>query len=96
MGVRVDEVCTPGALNKPYGEVAVIGLEEGFLDLTYVKELYAGARDKEKEIELLTTMKRYGLEGVSSTSACCITLLFGNNVSDNRSLYLLFPQKVFK
>lgn len=92
----MEDVYTPGTPNKPTGEIAAIGFEEGFLDLTYIKELYAGARDREKEIELPTILKRYGLDGVQSTNMCCMTLLFGNNVSDNRNLYLIFPPRVFK
>ena len=92
----MEDVYTPGTPNKPSGEIASIGLEEGFLELSFVKELYAGARDKEKEAELLTIMKRYGLESTQPTNLCCMTLLFGNSVSDNRSLYLLFPPRVFK
>lgn len=95
LGIRPEDIWTPGTPNKPFGEVTSVGLEEGFLDLSYVKELYAGAKDKEREVELVTMWKRYGFEA-NMINECCLALLFGANVSDNRMLYLLFPPKVFK
>lgn len=95
LGIRPEDISTPGTPNKPFGEITSVGLEEGFLDLSYVKELYSGAKDKEKEIELVAMLKRYGFDG-NMTNECCLALLFGTNVSDNRMLYLLFPPKVYK
>ncbi len=81
--------------NKPFGEIASISLEEGFLDLSYVKELYFGPKDKEREVELAALLKRYSLDG-NAPPECCLALLFGANVSDNRMLYLIFPPKMFR
>lgn len=95
LNIRMEDICIPGVPNKPFGEIASVGLEEGFLDLTYVKELYTGAKDKEKEIELIAILKRYALDG-NTSDHCCLALLFGANVSDNRMFYLLFPPMVFE
>lgn len=95
LNLRTDDLYVPGMPNKPPGEIASFGLEEGFLDLSYVKELYAGAKDKEKEPELMTILKRHRLEN-NEPSDCCMAMLFGTNVSDNRTFYLLFPPKMFK
>lgn len=95
LGIRPGDISIPGTPNKPSSEIASVGLEEGYLDLSYVKELYSGAKDKEKEVELTTMLKRYGFDA-NMTNECCLALLFGTNVSDNRMLYLLFPPKVYK
>lgn len=95
LGIRADDILTPATPNKSSIEIASVGFEEGFIDLSYVKELYSGAKDKEKEVDLMTILKRYALDG-SSPSECCLALLFGANVSDNRMFNLLFPPKVFK
>lgn len=95
LGIRPEDISTPGTPNKPFGEITSVGLEEGFLDLSCVKEIYSGAKDKEKEVELMATLKRYGFDS-NAMNESCLALLFGANVSDNRMLYLLFPRKVFR
>lgn len=95
LGIRSEDICTPGTPNKQSGELISVGLEEGYLDLALVKELYSGVRDKEKEMELMATLKRCGFDS-NVMNESCLALLFGANVSDNRMLYLLFPPKVFR
>ncbi|KAJ8884100.1 hypothetical protein PR048_015957 [Dryococelus australis] len=72
------------------GEPAWVALEEGYLDLTVVKEIVMGGKDREKDPDLLTACRRYGLERFSTTD-CCLALVYGANLSDNRVLFLLFP-----
>lgn len=95
LGAKPEDITSPGMITRQAGEIASLSLEEGFLDVTYVKELNTVSKDKEKEFELLSTMKRYNLEA-NPISECCLALLFGANISDNRILFLLFPPKVFK
>lgn len=70
-------------------------LEEGYLDLTNVKEISLGGRDKEKDPDLLNACRRYGLDRFT-THECCLALVYGANLSDNRVLFLLSPPTLCK
>nr|XP_024217236.1 1-phosphatidylinositol 4,5-bisphosphate phosphodiesterase epsilon-1 [Halyomorpha halys] len=65
-------------------------LEEGYLDLTQVKEVVLGPRDKERDDFLNNTLRRYSLDHYSPNEVC-LSLVYGANLSDNRVLYLLSP-----
>jgi phosphatidylinositol phospholipase C epsilon len=65
-------------------------LEEGFLELSIVKEVVLGARDRDRDPDLANTLRRYSLDN-HPTSATCLALVYGTNLSDNRVLYLLSP-----
>lgn len=60
-------------------------LDEGCLDLTIVKEITIGSRHPEYDAELLATGRRYGLGHLE----CCISILYGHSLNDNRILCLL-------
>lgn len=60
-------------------------LDEGCLDLTIVKEITIGSRHPEYDAELLATGRRYGLTHLE----CCISILYGHSLNDNRVLCLL-------
>lgn len=77
---------------SPQADCASISLEEGYLDLSSVKEVTIGCCDKDREIELRGICKRYGLSGSDS----CIGLMYGSNLSDNRIIFLLGPPTLSK
>lgn len=62
-------------------------LDEGFLDLGIVKEITMGSRNHEYDADLLAAGRRFGLTHVE----CCVSMLYGNSLSDNRVLCLLCP-----
>lgn len=62
-------------------------LDEGYLDLTTVKEITMGSRNHEYDGELLAAGKRFGLTHVE----CCVSILYGNTISDNRVICILCP-----
>ncbi|XP_075223466.1 1-phosphatidylinositol 4,5-bisphosphate phosphodiesterase epsilon-1-like isoform X4 [Lycorma delicatula] len=76
--------------SKWTGELASPGLEEGFLELSAVKEITLGGRDKEKDPDLTNTLRRFALDK-HPTADCCLALVYGVNLSDNRVLFLLTP-----
>lgn len=80
-------------LGAVQGEVAGVALEEGYLDLVAVKEIALGVRDKDKEPDLTNALKRYGMERLLPQE-CCLALVFGTNLSDNRVLYLVCPPRL--
>lgn len=62
-------------------------LDEGFLDLGIVKEITMGSRNHEYDADLLAAGRRFGLTHVE----CCVSILYGHSLSDNRVLCLLCP-----
>lgn len=64
-----------------------------FLDLTAVKEVHLGGRDAEKEAELASVARRYGLIHETGNE-CALTILYGYGLSDNRLLYIVCPPVV--
>lgn len=75
----------PQNTNDVEGQSAT--LDEGFLDLGIVKEITMGSRNHEYDADLLAAGRRFGLTHVE----CCVSMLYGNSLSDNRVLCLLCP-----
>ncbi|XP_043491722.1 1-phosphatidylinositol 4,5-bisphosphate phosphodiesterase epsilon-1-like isoform X2 [Polistes fuscatus] len=73
-------------------DCASVTLEEGYLDLASVKEIMIGCCDRDREADLRSICKRYGLPGSDS----CIGLMYGSNLPDNRLLFLLCPPALGK
>lgn len=69
-----------------------VTLEEGYLDLGSVKEIMIGCCDRDREADLRSICKRYGLPGSDS----CIGLMYGSNLPDNRLIFLLCPPALSK
>ncbi|KAF6199527.1 hypothetical protein GE061_007553 [Apolygus lucorum] len=69
--------------------VSETGLEEGSLELASVKEISVGPRDRENP-DLANTLRRYGLDH-PNLNEVCLALVYGQNLSDNRILFLLLP-----
>ncbi|KOC71351.1 1-phosphatidylinositol 4,5-bisphosphate phosphodiesterase epsilon-1 [Habropoda laboriosa] len=86
----------PSCLSGRYGtqqtDCASVTLEEGFLDLSSVKEVMIGCCDRDREADLKSICKRYGLSGSDS----CIGLMYGSSLPDNRLIFLLCPPALRK
>lgn len=95
LNINPEENVPPMLVSKytsPQADCASVSLEEGYLDLSSVKEVTIGCCDKDRETELRGICKRYGLPGSDS----CIGLMYGSNVSDNRLIFLLGPPTLSK
>ncbi|XP_063909671.1 1-phosphatidylinositol 4,5-bisphosphate phosphodiesterase epsilon-1-like isoform X2 [Zophobas morio] len=93
-----EETLAPGLLTKlalqASGEQSTgTTLDDGFLDLMAVKEVHLGGRDAEKESELATVARRYGLTHEPGNE-CALTILYGYGLSDNRLLYIVCPSAI--
>lgn len=64
-----------------------------FLDLSSVKEISYGGRERDRDPDLASALKRFGLEKYTNLE-CCLTLVYGTNLSDNRVLFLLLPPRL--
>lgn len=72
------------------GEEVYDTLEEGFLDLRLVKDVYHGAEDS---IDLNVISKRHSLEDINvKDNTICI--LYGSGHLDNKRLWLVAPKHV--
>ncbi|XP_056642796.1 1-phosphatidylinositol 4,5-bisphosphate phosphodiesterase epsilon-1-like isoform X2 [Diorhabda sublineata] len=93
-----EDTLAPGLLTKlalqTSGEQSTgTTLDDGFLDLMVVKEVHLGGRDAEKDAELASMARRYGLNHEPGNE-CAITILYGYGLSDNRLLYIVCPPVV--
>ncbi|XP_054003483.1 1-phosphatidylinositol 4,5-bisphosphate phosphodiesterase epsilon-1-like isoform X2 [Hylaeus anthracinus] len=90
------EDVVPAGLSTRYGtqqlECASVTLEEGVLDLSLVKEVMIGCCDRDRETDLRSICKRYGLPGSDS----CIGLMYGSSLPDNRLIFILCPPALSK
>lgn len=68
-------------------EAQYSALDEGYLDLGIVKEITMGSRNHEYDSDLLAAGRRFGLTHIE----CCVSILYGTSISDNRVLCLLCP-----
>lgn len=62
-------------------------IDDGFLDLTIAKEVTMGSRNHEYDSDLSAAGKRFGLTHIE----CCVTILYGNSISDNRVICIMCP-----
>lgn len=95
LSANPEETLAPGLLGKlsssdglevnPTGTI----LDEGFLDLLHVKDVALGVRDIEKEVEISMVARRFGI--FWGSEPCCLSLMFGYSLNDNRILYMLLP-----
>lgn len=58
-----------------------------------VKEVCLGGRDNEKDLELTSVARRYGLIHEPGNE-CALTILYGYGLSDNRLLYIVCPSTI--
>ncbi|XP_064631376.1 uncharacterized protein LOC135489776 isoform X2 [Lineus longissimus] len=62
------------------------GLEEGHLELSVIKDIFPG----NTSIDCASIQRRHSMDGLTHHNNC-ITILYGNHVSDNRQLHLVIP-----
>lgn len=92
---KLEDTMPTGLINRytqPQVDCASVTLEEGYLDLGSLKEIIIGCCDRERETDLRSICKRYGLSGSDS----CIGLMYGSSLSDNRLIFLLCPPVLSK
>ncbi|GFN90736.1 phosphoinositide phospholipase c [Plakobranchus ocellatus] len=68
-------------------------LEEGYLDVLNIKELYLG----EEGVDLAAISKRHGLDAVTAADSAdhrCITIVHGSSMSVNHKLWFIGPPGV--
>lgn len=104
LGTTVTEFCLsvnpeetlPAGLTTKYAarlpDCAAVTLEDGYIDLSSVKEIMIGCCDRDRDADLRAICKRYGLPGSDS----CIGLMYGTSLSDNRLIFLLCPPALNK
>ncbi|XP_023235323.1 uncharacterized protein LOC111634715 isoform X2 [Centruroides sculpturatus] len=90
LNLHIEEPVSPGLLLKyDSNEIAINNLEEGFIDLGYVKEITLG----QSNIDIGALCRRHGLEE-TMLDQNCIKLLYGTNLSDNRTIEFFAPKLV--
>ncbi|XP_071091113.1 1-phosphatidylinositol 4,5-bisphosphate phosphodiesterase epsilon-1-like [Haliotis cracherodii] len=73
------------------GEEVCDNLEEGYIDVTVIKEVYFD----DETVDLAAVSKRHGLEDISHEHNC-ITILYGTYLSENRKLWFIAPAHTAK
>lgn len=92
LSVNPEEMVSPRLTSRQQANTIELegqsaALDEGCLDLSIVKEIIIGPRNHEYDSELLAAGKRFGLTHIE----CCVSILYGNSISDNRVLCLMCP-----
>lgn len=93
-----EEMLSPGLLTKwalqSSGEQSSgMALDDGFLDIMNIKEVHLGGRDAEREFELVSVCRRFGLKHEAGNE-CALTILYGYALSDNKLLYIVCPSTI--
>ncbi|CAF2860546.1 unnamed protein product [Rotaria sp. Silwood2] len=68
-------------------DVAFVDMDEGFLQLKYVKHIRSGIL----HCDLLPIIKRYKLNDISNPENC-FTIVYGASISENKSLCFISPK----
>ena len=74
------------------GEVVYDTLEEGYLDVTLVKDVCYADEDS---VDLAPVSKRFGLENITARSNC-ICLIYGSSIPENKKLYFAGPKGMIR
>lgn len=91
LSVNIEEIVIPSVFMKHESkEPCFPGLEDGFLDLLYVKSVFIG----QNNVDQATVCRRFGLKPSMLDSKCFISLLYGTNLSDNRLIHFIMPKMV--
>ena len=72
------------------GEAIYDTLEDGYLDVTLVKDVCYADEDS---VDLAPVSKRYGLEHLSARTNC-ICLIYGTTIAENRKVYFVGPKNM--
>lgn len=89
----IEEKVLPGVISKfEYKEATGIGLEDGFIDLMFLKEIIVG----QSSADLALIARRHSLPEymLAESANCSIKLLFGVNLSDNRCTEFIAPKSI--
>lgn len=89
----IEEKVLPGIITKfEYKEATGIGLEDGFIDLMFLKEIIVG----QSSADLALIARRHSLPEymLAESANCSIKLLFGVNLSDNRCTEFIAPKSI--
>ncbi|XP_011137962.1 1-phosphatidylinositol 4,5-bisphosphate phosphodiesterase epsilon-1 [Harpegnathos saltator] len=95
LSVKPESMIPAGLISRytqQQADCASVTLEEGYLDLGSVKEIMIGCCERDREADLRSICKRYGLPGSDS----CIGLMYGSSLPDNRLIFLLCPPALSK
>ncbi|XP_070541587.1 1-phosphatidylinositol 4,5-bisphosphate phosphodiesterase epsilon-1-like isoform X2 [Ptychodera flava] len=87
--IDADSALSTPVLVNPYqrsGTMLQDGLEEGYIDLTYAKEVFLGC----KEVDLNTISRRHFLQNLNPIGHC-FSILYGSCISDNRLIHFVAP-----
>lgn len=90
----IEEIVLSGiSMKYETKEPAMIGLEEGFVDLMFLKDIVVG---QSSLTDLTSIGRRHGLPDyvLSESSYHSIKLLFGVNLSDNRTTEFIAPKYI--
>lgn len=74
------------------GENVFDSMEEGYLDLTILKDVCWAHED---EIDLSTTSKRYGMEDITPEKNC-LCLTYGSSLAENKHIHFVGPTNIVK
>lgn len=93
LAADIEEKILPGVISKfEYKEATGIALEEGFIDLAYLKEILVG----QSAADLALIARRHSLPEylLAESPNCSIKLLFGVNLNDNRTTEFIAPLNI--
>lgn len=88
---NIEETVLPGIISRYENqEPAIISLEEGFLDLMYVKDVFTTPTDA----DLSSLCHRHGLLEHEMDKYSSVRMLYGTTLSDNRWIEFLAPKQI--
>ena len=93
LSLNIEDVVLTGVIAKHESkEPALTQLDEGFIDLQYIKDIRVG----QTSADLMTIARRHGLPDneLNECRNSSVKLLFGTNLSDNRVAEFLAPKLV--
>lgn len=93
LSMDIEEVVLSGNTMKfETKEAAFLNLDEGFIDLMYLKDVIVG----QTSADLALIARRHSLAEslLTESKNCSIKLLFGVNLSDNRTTEFIAPQAI--
>ena len=90
----IESTVLPGIVTKyDCKEPAITSLDEGYIDLLYVKDIMVS----QNNFDLTSIARRHGLPDneLVDERKCTIRLLFGTNLSDNRTIEFIASKSTF-
>nr|XP_006812527.1 PREDICTED: uncharacterized protein LOC102809018 [Saccoglossus kowalevskii] len=78
---------TPANKYQRTGNMLQDGLEEGYIDLTFAKDVFMGC----EEVDLHTVSRRHTLSDLHRTDHC-FSILYGANIAENKLVHFVAPK----